>query len=405
MDVRQTPARLRFRLATHLAAWGFVLSTSLLPVGAAAPRATAPLAPEALANAEYVTNLVAGGKAQFIDGAYDNRAEDVAIQLTRLRVNTDLNGDAAPDTAVIMTASTAASDALTVLAVVLNDGGKPRPVTAIVTGDHIRMINIVAGQAGTVVLSLYDHRAGQALSTAPTVFVRRTYRLQGERLVAVGALSLDALNNATYPMEGVKGGSATFANGRFEDEEAGISARLLPQRAVGDLDGDSVPDTVVSFSKDSDGSVLTYVAAVLNDNYRAVPVAVALIGERVTLNRVAIQDGAIAVSFLNRMANPTRSGYVIVRATRTFRLLKTAAQPSAVTYNCSEGKAFIIVFNDEVATLNFNGTTATLAKLAGTTGLRYGNAAIEFRGRDDEAYLLDPSTGNALAIYCTVFRP
>lgn len=121
------------------------------------------------------------------------------------------------------------------------------------------------------------------------------------------ALTWNALRNATYPTSVVARGAALH-DGAFEQEAAPGSAsriivRLADIASFGDLDGAGDVDAAVILMS-SGGGTGTFVelAAVRNDAGTAHPIASALLGDRVLVREVRIQDRAIVVRLRARGA-------------------------------------------------------------------------------------------------------
>jgi heat shock protein HslJ len=139
-----------------------------------------------------------------------------------------------------------------------------------------------------------------------------------------GLTSLD-LMNASY--RGIQADAVTLVRGRYEGEpfvEGGASrpiVSLIQQPiAYGDLTGDGQPDAVVHLAEDSGGSgTFVYLALVVSEAGRPVNLATTLLGDRVRVESLAVENGRVVVGMLQHgpddpMARPTQL------ATRTFEL-------------------------------------------------------------------------------------
>lgn len=119
------------------------------------------------------------------------------------------------------------------------------------------------------------------------------------------ALAWPALRNATYP---TSVGARALSEGIFEAEAAPGSAsrilvRLVDLAAFGDLDRDGSPDAAVVLISSGGGSgTFVDLAAVRNDRGTARPIAFAMLGDRVLVREVRVEDGRIAVRLRARGA-------------------------------------------------------------------------------------------------------
>jgi heat shock protein HslJ len=113
-------------------------------------------------------------------------------------------------------------------------------------------------------------------------------------------LTEDKLKNAEY--RGIYEETVQLIDGRYEGEpfvEGGASrptVTFIDPHAVGDLDGDGVEDAAVLLAENSGGSgTFIYLAAVLNRNGNPQNTATKLLGDRVQVNSLSIEDGEIIV--------------------------------------------------------------------------------------------------------------
>jgi hypothetical protein len=117
-------------------------------------------------------------------------------------------------------------------------------------------------------------------------------------------LSPEALGEATY--HGILEQPVDLTDGRFEGlpyvegQTARPMVTLLPETVTyGDTDGDGQTDTVVLLVADTGGSgTFVYLAAVEIQDGRPVNVATTLLGDRVQVESLSIEDGQIAVTLL-----------------------------------------------------------------------------------------------------------
>ncbi len=140
----------------------------------------------------------------------------------------------------------------------------------------------------------------------------------------VAPLSLHALKNAEYTIQGPASGKAKLDNGVYKEKAANSSAQITIQfndlTASGDLNGDSVNDAAVILTAQTGGSgTFYYLYGVLNDKGSPKPSTPELLGDRIKLKSLTIQSGEIFANFLSQgpkdpMSNPT------VDTTRRYRL-------------------------------------------------------------------------------------
>ena len=162
-----------------------------------------------------------------------------------------------------------------------------------------------------------------------------TYKIEGDQLELMGAegkravsyvaapqqgpgLTEDTLKNAEY--SGIYEETVQLTDGRYEGEpfvEGGASrptVTFIEPHAFGHLDGDGVEDAVALLAENSGGSgTFVYLAAVLNRNGNPENVATQLLGDRVQINSLSIEDGEIVVDMITHgpddpMCCPTQQG-------------------------------------------------------------------------------------------------
>jgi hypothetical protein len=137
---------------------------------------------------------------------------------------------------------------------------------------------------------------------------------------------LSALPNAEYPIELASTGKAQLKDGVFEEPAAPGSATktmiwLGKERALGDVNGDGLEDVVVPLIVDPGGSgTFTYLALVLNEKGSARPLPAVLLGDRILLKSLAVQEGNIVVTLLTRKPDEPMSNEPTVEVTRKFKL-------------------------------------------------------------------------------------
>lgn len=120
------------------------------------------------------------------------------------------------------------------------------------------------------------------------------------------ALTWPSLLNATYPTSIAR--AVTLREGTFEEEAAPGSAskiivRLVDLVAFGDLDGDTEPDAAVVLISSGGGSgTFVDLVAVRNDQGAPRAIARALLGDRVLVREVRVEDRRILVRLRARGA-------------------------------------------------------------------------------------------------------
>jgi len=118
------------------------------------------------------------------------------------------------------------------------------------------------------------------------------------------AISAAALANATYPSKLVESGTATLTDGRYRDEERGITITLIPEHlAHATLEGEAVAAVLLA---ENGGGSGTFVTLVLVRNEAGQPVAAAstFLGDRPRVKQVAINDeGTVTVDMVQVGAN------------------------------------------------------------------------------------------------------
>jgi hypothetical protein len=119
-----------------------------------------------------------------------------------------------------------------------------------------------------------------------------------------GDLTLTQLRNATY--QGIYKQPVQLSDGKYEGPpfvEGGASRPTVTLMdrfyALGDVNGDAVPDSAVLLAENSGGSgTFVYVAAVLNQDGQPINVATQLLGDRPDIQSIAIDQGEILINML-----------------------------------------------------------------------------------------------------------
>jgi heat shock protein HslJ len=173
--------------------------------GECAIESAASLTQEALENAIYQSEWPADGLAQLSGGEYrEPIVEGSATELVILLHDTvfgDLDGDGAPDAAVILITNPGGSGTFYELAAVLNQNGEPQHIASASLGDRAQ-IRAFSIQAGQITVEMVTHGPDDPLC-CPTQIVRNTYALQGDALVELESQVLGVVeeNKGALPPE------------------------------------------------------------------------------------------------------------------------------------------------------------------------------------------------------------
>lgn len=104
--------------------------------------------------------------------------------------------------------------------------------------------------------------------------------------------------NATYPSENTATGLVRLTDGHYEDDDL-VSSELEATDAVGDLDGDGAEDRVVLMVTSTGGSGIFREIYVLRRVQGQLKVsAPALLGDRVEVNGLRVENGEIVVDLV-----------------------------------------------------------------------------------------------------------
>lgn len=139
------------------------------------------------------------------------------------------------------------------------------------------------------------------------------------------ALSLAQLRNATYPSELTRSDQAALRDGLYEEEivpgaATKVRVQLADITAYGRIDaGETVDVAAILVGSGGGSGTFVYLAAVLNDGGGARPVASVLLGDRVGVRGIAIEDRRIAVRMRVRGSDDAFTD-LTTEVTRTFAL-------------------------------------------------------------------------------------
>lgn len=168
--------------------------------------ASRPLTNADLNNATYPLQSAQGGQATFANGRFSDAANAVSAQiLTRPRASGDLEGDGAPDSAVIVIANVGASGVPSFLCAVLNKGYQAQPTDCVLFGDRVTTTGLAISD-GKITLNFLDRKPGEPMATRPSVPTTSVYVLQDGKLIATPGEA----QSATYTCADGKTIAATF---------------------------------------------------------------------------------------------------------------------------------------------------------------------------------------------------
>jgi hypothetical protein len=164
-----------------------VLSTCLLvPLSSCAqedsqpqPRPPAELSAAVLRSATYSSQYVEEGEVRLTSGRFEDAARRVGVFFLPEYAVGDLDGDGAPDAAVLLSTSAGGSGSFQDLAVVLNHEGVPENAAIFFLGDRVPVdrIRIVDGE---IQLDLTMHGPADPMC-CPSVEATRRFRfVEGE---------------------------------------------------------------------------------------------------------------------------------------------------------------------------------------------------------------------------------
>jgi hypothetical protein len=138
---------------------------------------------------------------------------------------------------------------------------------------------------------------------------------------------LDTLPNAEYLIELASTGKAQLKDGIYEEEAAPGSAtktriQLGKIQAVGDVNGDGLEDALVTLVVDPGGSgTFTYLALVLNQDGNPKPLAAVLLGDRIIVKSLSLQNGNVEATILTRKPDEPMSAEPTVEVKRIYNLI------------------------------------------------------------------------------------
>jgi len=333
------------------------------------PTPVPPLTWEMLQNATYPSELEESGTITLTNGRYEGKpfveggASRPVVTLVEPVAFGDLDGDGVEDAAVILAANAGGSGTFISLEAVRNEGGEPVHLANYLLGDRAQ-IESLAIEGGQIVLEMITHGPKDPMC-CPTQLVRNVYALEGDTLIemsseVIGAveepgkptaqLTLEALQNATYPSELEESGAITLTDGRYEGEpfvEGGASRPvviLVEPVASGDLDGDGIEDAAVILAANAGGSgTFISLEAVRNEGGEPVHLASYLLGDRAQIESLAIEGGQVVLEMITHgpkdpMCCPTQK-VIKTFALQDEQLVETSSE---VISSQSEGESNIV---------------------------------------------------------------
>ena len=272
----------------------------------------APLTVEVLQNAAYKSEFVRAGQAQLRDGVYEEQAAPDSASKNTLTLSEhvafgDINANGLDDAAVVLAASGGGSGTFYTLAIVINRMGNPYHLHSADLGDRIQVQSLEIADY-VVTVRLLTHGAGDAMC-CPTQAEMRRYNLGFgvlrllERTTPAGALTEEALRNATYQHEFPKDGQAQLQDGTYAEAIEGSASKIhiamMDLVAFGDLNGDGIHDAAVVLEASGGGSgTFRTLAAVVNEDGAPVHVASALLGDRVNVEELIVADQYVKVQMV-----------------------------------------------------------------------------------------------------------
>ena len=173
------------------------------------------------------------------------------------------------------------------------------------------------------------------------------------------------LQNAEYPNEFTQNGAAPLVDGEYREPAAPGSAMetvvtLSDVAAYGDLNEDGFEDAAVVTITDPGGSGTFYtLVAVLDKNGLPASVATVALGDRIKLNSLNIESGAIVVDMVTQgpddaLANPTQP------VVRTYALQYSLAEAGSQTEAAGNGNDFAGAYQATMAAASSPGREITL---------------------------------------------
>ena len=126
-----------------------------------------------LANMEYIIDITESGRADLVNGVYEEAAalesaSKIIVRLDDSGASGDIDGNGISDSAVILQAEGGGSGTFLYLAVVLNQTGGPVALEAVFLGDRI-LIEGLGISEGVIQVDIIDRKSGESMSVFPSV--------------------------------------------------------------------------------------------------------------------------------------------------------------------------------------------------------------------------------------------
>jgi hypothetical protein len=132
---------------------------------------------------------------------------------------------------------------------------------------------------------------------------------------------VQALPGLTYTIDTGSRQSFALRDGRYAAPADRIEVRLLEPRAFGDIDGDGFTDAAVVLLYDGGGSGrFVYLAPVLNSPPAPRVLPAILLGDRVPVKSIAIDEGEVRVTVCERAADAPMASRDCRDVTRSYVL-------------------------------------------------------------------------------------
>ena len=126
-----------------------------------------------LANMEYIIDITESGRADLVNGVYEEAAaagsaSKIIVRLDNSGASGDIDGDGISDSALILQAESGGSGSFSYLAVVLNQTEGPAALDAVFLGDRIRIEGLGISE-GVIQVDIIDRKSGESMSVSPSV--------------------------------------------------------------------------------------------------------------------------------------------------------------------------------------------------------------------------------------------
>jgi len=333
--------------------------------------ATGPLSSASLNHTEYFVTLVDGqpsGKGFFTRGRYSDPANQITANLLPTpRATGDLNGDGAPDTAVIVTSNTGGTANLVFVQAVLNQDYVPQTVAAVLLGDRVRATDLDI-ENGQITVTYLDREPNEPMSARPTVETTRTLVLDGNQLVAPEEVG-KAAPAPDAPAAPTASAGVTYAC----SGDKSFTVVFGPQSAAVTFDGKTEQ---LAQSPSGDGFLYENSFWELRG-----------VGTSATLTD-AQTKAALAEDCQSQTAAEDLS-----------------SASGVVSYACANGVTMTVLFGPSAALVTLGDQTETLTPVQTESGVQYANDNWQLNAKDDAAALTDLKSGALAAEDCRVQAP